>query len=371
MANMIEELGTLVSQFTIDGTCTEISPLKKGHINDTFVSRWSHKGCQSSYLHQRINHHVFPDVPGLMHNIVKVIDHVNEKIAAGLYPYQTLTLIPTISGQSYILAPTGNFWRTYTLVPNASSRDICPSSEQARVAAELCGTFQRMLDDCNVADFKVVIPNFHNSIFRYTQLAEAKAQDVCKRVSQAQDALEFAASRQARSTASMNTILSAAVPVRVTHNDLKFNNVLFDNRTSQPLALVDLDTCMPGSLLCDFGDLVRNTSVPAAEDEPDISKIAIDLSYFEAITTGYCTGLGQSLTPSEWDLLHYAPQLLTLTIGIRFLCDFLSGDTYFKTDYPEHNLVRARAQFQIVKSMETHEQNMHTIVTAVRETLTP
>ncbi len=364
----IETVRELARKFAISGEISELEPLKRGHINDTFVSVSRDGSRIRRYVHQRINHQVFKNVPGLMDNVTKVIAHVQHKLTelGSAAQDRTLNIIPTIAGSSYLQDATGNFWRTYDYLEGTESFYVCKDAAQACEGAGACGRFQMYLLDLNPKDFIDTIPLFHNTPNRYKLLSEAVSQDAHQRVSSAEAELKFVENRAAEARRVVTALEGGELPWRVTHNDTKFNNVLFDLQSHKAVAIVDLDTCMPGSPLYDFGDLVRTAGVPANEDEKDLSKVFLDQNLFAGLARGYLGALGTKLAPLELELMSYAPRLITLTIGLRFLTDYINGDIYFKTEYPEHNLVRARNQFKIVSSMEEKALEMEQIVRSVQ-----
>jgi len=364
---MNDELHKIAAAFDIEGHCTEIELLKRGHINDTYISTWvdsEHK----NYIHQKINSNVFKDISGLTQNVVRVTEHIRSKLSLAEDSVfdTTLRLIPVKNDDWIFKSADGGFWRTYEYIENSTSYYVCQGAGQANEAAKTCGRFQNYIVDLDPSDFNITIPRFHDSIYRYESLDSAIKLDSAERVNLVGKEIEFAKQRFDEAGIVMKALETGKIPWRVTHNDLKFNNVLFDLTSKRGLAVVDLDTCMPGSVLFDFGDLARNTSVPADEDEADLSKVYMDLDYYRSLAEGYFGEIGRWLQIGEWELAAQSPKLLTLTLGVRFLTDFLSGDKYFKVDYPEHNLVRARNQFKIVSSMEEQINEMESVINEIR-----
>ena len=364
---MLELLKQVLPSFHIAGEQLSVYPLKRGHINDTFVSEWLVDGQQKKFVHQRVNHHVFKNVPALMENVLRITEHVCAKLEGQSTNERGLVLVQSEEGNWFSRDSEGNFWRTYEYVADSESSYVCESAALARKAADMCGRFQMHISDLDPAEFHETIPEFHNTVLRYAALRQAVDQADSDRVSYAAREILFALDREEQGSRIVRELKSGVLPARVTHNDLKFNNVMFDVRTGEAVAIVDLDTCMPGSILYDFGDLVRNSSVPANEDEANLSKVFMDISFFEALVEGYFGQVGPVVTEAEWDLISFAPRLMTLTIGVRFLTDYLNGDVYFKTDYPDHNLVRAKNQFKIIRSMEEQSEAMDSIVERVRD----
>lgn len=362
MGNHEEKIQQIVNQFDIAGKLKGIAPLKRGHINETFVSRWmGDDGVVSEYVHQWINDHVFHDVPSLMSNIAVVTAHIAKKIPAGSNE-RTLEIVPSRSGTPYIQDVEGEFWRTYRFVDRTTSFAVCQNIEQAREAAKIMGRFHRYLRDLSPSELADTIPFFHHTPRRYQAFERSLRDDRMGRVKLVQREIDFALERKSTGSKIIDGLERGTLPLRVTHNDMKLNNVLFGESGAEGICLVDLDTVMGGSYLYDFGDLVRNVSIPADEDEVDLTRVEIDLRYFDALARGYSECVAGELTGEEIELLAVAPRVMALTLGVRFLNDFIDGDHYFRIHKPEHNLIRARTQFKIVASMEAQESAMRTMV---------
>jgi len=353
----IKELEKIVTMFDLGGPTVTIAPHKSGHINDTYISHNIVKGDRIRFIHQRINHEVFKDVPKLMDNVVRITKHLAEKIDPS-EGEKALQLVPAKDGQFFLQDDDGNFWRTYVYISGTRSVDVCQGVSQAEEAARVFGKFLGHLKDLPGEPLFETIPFFQHTPKRFEALSASVNEDKAKRASTAANEIDFALTQQPIGLTLVNALESGIVPTRAIHNDLKLNNILFDNVSKKGTCVVDLDTCMPGTLLFDFGDLIRNTSIPVAEDEVNLDKVEIDLNLYKAIVDGIKTGAGDFMSQSEWELLPIAPRVLALTLGVRFLTDYLNGDTYFKISYPEHNLVRARTQFKIVRSMEKNESAM-------------
>ena len=344
-----------------------VHPFKVGHINETFISTWDCEGDEKRYLHQKINSYVFQDVPGVMGNIEKAIAHIRNK--RGSTTRETLAIVPTVSGATYYQDPEGGYWRTYPFIENTVAFEVCTEPRQAYEAARVLGRFLSHLSDCNASDFIETIPLFQNVPNRIRQLEEAVKKDSEGRVAEVAREIEFAFERREEAATVEELRQSGAIPTRVTHSDPKFNNVLFDSLPNggygDGLAVVDLDTVMPGTMLYDFGDLARSIVISAREDEVDLSKIVVNEPLFEELVKGYIREAGVLLTKDEIALIPIAPRLIALSLGARFLADYLAGDIYFKIHRLKHNLDRARAQFKIVEEMEGAEDRMRRIVQRV------
>ena len=356
-------MAELLAAFELSGDLVELELFKKGHIHDTWISTWSTSGGARRYIHQMMNQYVFRDIPTLMANIVAVTEHLQQKIAQGETrpDYRALELVPTRDGRAYL-----NFnqeaWRTYVYIEGTLSHDVCPSHDEAYKAASAFGEFQRLVLDLPLEKMSITISGYDDTPWRYEVLQEAMLSAEPKRLERAAEEIAFARKHIGFAPLLIDLLRSGAVPQRIAHYDTKLNNILFDRDSGSPVCVVDLDTCMAGASIYDFGDLVRNTGVAAAEDEKDLEKISYDLSLFEALCHGYLEQANGFLTAREIDVLHKVPVLNALNLGVRFLNDYLEGDPYFKTAHEHHNWQRARAQFQIVRLMQQVEDEMRGVV---------
>jgi len=368
---MDKKLVNILNQYDFNGTIKEIKPITVGHINDTFVVEYDVECKTEKYLLQWINHNVFKKPIEVMENVVGVTTHIKGKIAeaGGDTEREVLTVFKTKTGENYALAEDGGCWRVYNFVDNSYSLDGVRSSDDFKMAAIAFGNFQKQLADYPIKTLKDTIPNFHNTVSRFNDFKVALEENKSGRKDEAKEEIEFVLAHEKDCSVLVDMLNSGELPLRVTHNDTKLNNVLFDKTTNKPLCVVDLDTVMPGSSLYDFGDSIRFGANTGAEDEKDLSKISLDLDLFKAYVEGYLESAGDALTENEITYLPFAAKLLTFECGIRFLGDFLNGDVYFKTEYPEHNLVRARTQFKLVADIETKFSEMQSIVNQVKSTL--
>jgi len=350
----------ILTQFDIPGTLHSVEELKRGHINRTFIGNWDVNGTRHRVIHQSVNHRVFTDIDALMGNLEIVTDALQKDLLARkpIPGETTLTLIRTKSGASYLQDETGEFWRSFEYIENTVSYDVCPTPEVAREAAAILGRFQRALSPVPANTLKDTIPYFHHGLRRYDAFEKAVREDKKKRVKEALGEIDFAQSRRELGGALISALEKGVIPTRVSHNDMKLNNVLFNATGESAICLLDLDTCMAGTPLFDFGDLVRNTAVPCAEDEQDFSKVVVDMNLYHAICDGYLSEVGEMLTNEERALLAVAPRVLALILGVRFLTDYLEGDNYFRIHRPRQNLERARTQFEIVRAMERLQGEM-------------
>lgn len=327
-----------------------IEPYGSGHINSTFLIT---VGGVPMYILQKINTNVFRDPDGLMENIVGVTSHISEKLAAaGENSLRgTLTVVPTNDGKSFLRDDSGDYYRLFIFI-DAISHDTIEEPEQFYRTAKTYGKFQKMLSDFPAEKLHEVIPNFHNTPDRFAKLEKAIAENKAGRLDSVRADVEFALSYKDRVSYITDGLADGKIPCRVTHNDTKVNNFLFDKDTDECICAIDLDTVMPGAVLYDYGDALRLGCSSAAEDEKDLSKVFFCEAPFERFTRGFLEELLPVLTEREIELLPYSAMLMTYEVGIRFLTDYLEGDTYFKTAYPEHNIVRARNQFKLVHDID-------------------
>ena len=340
-------------------------PITDGHINDTYVIKYeTTNGECLQYLLQRINVNVFKKPIELMENVCGVTSFLREKIEkeGGDPTRETLTVYPAKDGKNYVMADDGGCWRMYNYVDDTYSINELTSPDDFRSAALSFGNFQNQLADYPIETLHETIPNFHNTPSRFKDFLEALDKNASGRKDAAKPEIDFVLEREKDCSVITDLLNCGDLPLRVTHNDTKLNNVLFDKKTNKGICVVDLDTVMPGSSLYDFGDSIRFGANTAAEDETDLSKVSLSLEYFKAYVEGYLETAGPSLTENEIKYLPFAAKLLTFECGIRFLGDFINGDVYFKVDYPEHNLIRARTQFKLVEDIEAKYNEMVNIV---------
>ena len=330
-----------------------------GHINETYLVESHHR-----YILQKINTSIFKKPEDVMENISAVTEHLRKKIlAAGGDPLrETLTLVPTVDGKSYYVAPDGSAYRMYYFIERAVSLDQAETPEIFAASAHAFGKFQRMLADFPADRLHEVIPKFHDTSDRLRQFREAVERDAVGRAASVQKEIDFVLSHADCVTRVTDAMAEGSVPLRVTHNDTKLNNVMLDDQTYEGVCVIDLDTVMPGSMLYDFGDSLRFGASTATEDETDLDKVWFDLTYFEAYTKAFIEEVGDTMTAKERELLPFSALLLTLECGMRFLTDYLNGDTYFRIHREHHNLDRCRTQFKLVADMESKMEQMKSIV---------
>ena len=342
------------AMFDFGGEVTSVLPYGNGHINDTYAVTCSLAGGSVRFILQRLNPVVFPDRAGLMRNMIAVTGFLRKAVIrdGGDPERECLRLIPLKDGSPYLTDESGDVWRATQFIENTDAYLVAESPEMFASAGEAFGKFMARLGGFDASSLFEVIPRFHDTPDRYARFLASLERNAAGRMDEAKDEIAFDRERVGGCSVITDALERGEVPVRVTHNDTKLNNVLIDTATKEAVCVIDLDTVMPGSMLYDFGDAVRVGCSTAKEDERDLSLVDFDLGLFRAFTEGYLAGAGRSVTAAELGLLPDAARLMTFECGMRFLTDFLDGDTYFKTAYPEHNLVRARTQFKLVRTME-------------------
>lgn len=350
----INELQRVTEQFAIRGDVTSIVQINKGYINRTYkVETLSDTGHVHKYTLQRINTNVFPDVDALMANFKLTTDHLYGRfLLPGHGKKGSVQMVrPTKDGRTYLRDDSG-YWRMLTHFDDVYSLDIPDSPETFYYAGNAFGRFLKEMSDVDIADVKEVIPNFHNTKSRYRDLEEAITRDPKGRVKDVLPEIEFVRQRSQKFGIISDALDSGKIPTRICHNDCNLNNILFDNETHLPVAIIDLDTVMPSSPLYDYGDSMRIGTNTATDDEKDLSKVSCDLNLYAQYARGYLEACGDILTKEELELLPFASLIITSEDGIRFLMDHINGDTYYNIYYPGQNLDRARTQLKLVEDME-------------------
>ena len=348
-------LQQVLSSFALEGRPISCERYGCGHINETYLVT---EDTGRRYILQKLSNRAFPDIAGLQENVAAVTRHLHSKTEN---PYGALTLIPTKDGKTWVHLGENSDWRLYDYVEGSICLQAPECPEDFYQSAIAFGTFQQQLSDFPAETLHETIQNFHNPPDRYRLFREALARDPLGRAASVQPEIDFALAHEeigGRLTAMRK---AGELPLRVTHNDTKLNNVMLDAKTRTPLCVIDLDTTMPGLSAYDFGDSIRFGAATAAEDEKDLSKMTIDLDLYRIFTRGFLTAC-PGLTENERKALPLGALTMTLECGIRFLTDYLDGDHYFGIHYPEHNLDRARTQFKLVSEMEKHWDAMAKIV---------
>ena len=354
----------IASKFRMEGEIAEIIPFGSGHINDTFRITCNLPGGKSKkYILQKMNDSIFKNPKELMENVMNVTAFLRKKIieAKGDPDRETLNVIPTKDGENYLDCGE-ECWRMYIFIENAFCYDEAKTKEDFYNSAVAFGNFQRMLADYPAETLHETIANFHNTVSRFADFKKAVEEDVCGRAKEVEKEIKFILDREDVAHIICDALEEKRIPLRVTHNDTKLNNVMIDEKTGKGLCVIDLDTVMPGSALYDFGDSIRFGASTAAEDEPNLDRVSLDLELFEAYTKGFLEGSTGSMTEEEIRLFPSGAKVITFEQGMRFLADYLQGDTYYKIHRPGQNLDRARTQLKLVADMEQKWEEMERIV---------
>ena len=354
----------IVYSFDIEGEVIEYVPFGNGHINETKLVTVKTENGNFQYVLQRINKNVFKQPDQLMDNYVGVTQFIRKKIEkmGGDPLREVINAIYSKDGKPYVIDEEGQYWRLLVYVTDSMSYDKVERPEQFYESAVSFGDFQYMLRDYPAETLHETIVNFHNTPDRFRQLTEAIENDAKGRLSEVMAEVEFARAREQFAHTLEDAHKAGRLPLRVTHNDTKLNNILFDINTGRPLCVVDLDTIMPGYSVNEFGDSIRFGATTALEDETDLSLVNFDISLYELYVKGFIEGAKGGLTEGELELLPIGAIMMTFECGMRFLADYLNGDTYFRIHRPSHNLDRCRNQFKLVADMEQHLDEMKAIV---------
>ena len=369
MAQAEQFLQDALAAFDFGGEVVGAVRYGSGHINDTFcVHTQPGEGPCRRFILQRISAAAFHHPDQVMANIASVTAFLRRAIAeAGGDPSrETMTVLPTREGRSFYTDSEGGAWRVYPFIENTVCLQAAETPELFAASARTFGRFQRMLKDYPADTLYETIPRFHDTEDRLAKLKAAVEADVMGRVKDVQPELDFVRKREADCSVALQALREGRLPLRVTHNDTKLNNVLIDRDSGEGICVIDLDTVMPGLSINDFGDSIRFGANHSAEDERDLSKVNFDLSLYEVYTQGFLEGAGGALTPAELDYLPWGAKLMTLECGIRFLTDYLEGDHYFRIHREGQNLDRCRTQFKLVADMEAQWEAMKAVVDKYR-----
>jgi len=361
-------LEKLVGQFQIVAEFVEGHAWTKGHINDTYVLTCRQGGTPIRYILQRINHHVFLYPELVMQNVKMTTEHLRKKISEEDkhdLTRRTMTLVPTRGGAPCYRDHDGNYWRAYVFIERVISTHVAEQPSQAGQVGSAFGLFQKRLADLPPEKVQETIPEFHNGRLRFEALEKAAAEDSAGRVAGAQAEIDFCRKHRGIVSLLLDAQARGELPLRITHNDTKIDNVLFDSDSGEVVCIVDLDTVMPGLAHYDFGDMMRTLTSPAAEDERDLVKVTMRMEYFEELAKGYLAEASEFLNQAERDHLAISGKVITLILGIRFLTDHLNGDNYFRVHREGQNLDRARVQFKLVESMMEQEEAMKSVIAAL------
>lgn len=359
------ELIEIIDNFDFDGDFVDVKEFGSGHINKTYIVKFNTPNGEQNYVLQRVNDNVFKNIDELMRNVFSVTSYLRGIIRGygGDPDRETLHYIKTKDGHRYYTHSDNSYYRSYVFVRDSISYDTADTPEVFKSSGQAFGRFQRLLADFDVESITETIPHFHDTLWRYeNEFLPAVEQNLSGRLDTCKDEVEFVKSYADVMGRLTSMIKTGELPIRVTHNDTKLNNVMFDKDTKQCICVIDLDTVMPGLALYDFGDSIRFGASSAAEDEKDLDKVYCRLDYFKAYAEGFLSEAGEAFNQAEKDNLAFASLLMTLECGMRFLTDYINGDTYFRTEYPEHNLVRARNQFKLVSDMDNKMDEMEEII---------
>ncbi len=362
--NIRSDILEIAARFCLDKQPVGFEELNEGLINATYRLDFSDMDTDESYILQRINTMAFKDPESLMHNIISVTAHIRDglKKEGQDSERRVLHFLKTVEGKSLYRDAEGGCWRAYRYVGHATAHNVIENPNMFCEAGRGFGEFQTRLLDFPADQLVESIPYFHDTPRRYETFCEAVKADKAGRVKDLAEEIAFVRARAGRMHAIVDRLATGELPLRVTHNDTKLNNVLLDDETGRALCVIDLDTVMPGSVLYDFGDAIRYGANTVAEDEINTDKVGFDMTLFEAFTRGFLEKTDGFLTDAELRLLPLGAEIMTLELVIRFLTDYIDGDLYFKTKYPGHNLVRTHAQMRLLTEMEKRMDDMYAFV---------
>ncbi|MBR4039428.1 MAG: aminoglycoside phosphotransferase family protein [Clostridia bacterium] len=364
---MNETIKKVISQFVMPQGETEAAPYGNGHINDTLCVIVHTAQGRKRYILQRVNSYVFPKPTNVIENIEKVTAYLKDIIEkeGGNPERETLTLVKARDGKNYVIGEDGELWRMYLFVEETKSVDLPDTPELFALSGRAFGKFQQQLGGFDASVLHETIVDFHNTPARYAQLEDAIARNAAGRLELVSEEVAFCKKYEREVHTLLDALKAGEIPLRVTHNDTKLNNVLLDAESGEGVCVIDLDTVMPGLAAYDFGDSIRSGANTAAEDERDLSKVDISLDMFRAFAEGFLAEAGAALNQREKELLPMGAKLMTLECGMRFLADYLNGDKYFRIHRENHNLDRARTQFTLVRRMEEKWDEMMDIIAKI------
>ncbi len=356
-----QTLHEALDAFDFGAAVAEVVRAGQGHINDTFRIRTVDGRL---FTLQRINPVAFKRPDHVMENILGVTEYLREKIrrAGGDPARESLQVVRDRNGNAFFTGSAGDAWRVFRFISDVDCLQSASTAEQFAASGRAFGRFQSLLDGYPADTLHETIPRFHDTEDRLAKLKTAVAEDRLGRARDCGEEIAFALRREPDCSKALDAMRAGILPLRVTHNDTKLNNVLLDKKTGEGICIIDLDTVMPGLSIYDFGDSIRFGANHCAEDETDLSKVSLDLDLFAAYTAAFLEGSGHTLTEKEVEYLPWGAKLMTLECGIRFLTDYLEGDVYFRTSRPGQNLDRARTQFKLVSDMEAHWDELSAIV---------
>ncbi|MGL4741692.1 MAG: phosphotransferase enzyme family protein [Sarcina sp.] len=362
--NSKELLEEILAAFNFEGEFYKKKLLNVGNINDTFAVKFLTEDGSNKYIVQRINNNVFTEPEKLMDNMGRVTSHIADKIReeGGNVLRETLSLVKTKDGKNFYRTSNGDYYRAFPFIRNARTYMKVENDKHIYEAGKALGKFQKQLSDFNAEDLFEVIEDFHNTPKRFDVFVEAIENDAADRVKLAKQEIDFILNRKAELNKLMDLYNEGSLPLRVTHNDTKFNNIMIDDETGKAICVIDLDTVMPGLSLYDFGDAIRSGCSTAEEDETDLSKVSIDLNLYEKFVQGVLEETSDTLTIDEINNIAFSAKLITMELAMRFLTDYLNGDKYFKVNSDTHNLERTRNQLKLAYDMEKKMPVMEAII---------
>lgn len=354
-----------IANFRYDGVLIDEKPYGSGHINDTFLLTFDISGMGTlRVILQRMNNSIFKEPEQLMENVLGVTSYLRKIIIenGGDPERETLNVIRTVANRPYFIDSEGGYWRSYKFIEGATCYDQVETPEDFYQSAVSFGNFQRLLADYPAETLHETIKGFHDTKARFATFKKAVEEDVCGRAASVQKEIQFVLDHEDVANVFGDMLENGELPLRVTHNDTKLNNIMIDDKTRKGICVIDLDTVMPGLAMNDFGDSIRFGASTAAEDEQDLSKVSCDMDLFDIYAKGFIEGCGGKLTDKEIELLPMGAKVMTFECGMRFLTDYLEGDHYFKVHREGHNLDRCRTQFKLVEDMEAKWDTMQEII---------
>lgn len=355
----------ICASFEIGGKYISCKELSTGIINCSYQVKYIRDGEDKNYIVQRINKSVFRNPKKLMDNIVRVTEYIRGNVRENGLDTKRFVLRAFLTKdkkEPFFIDEKGDYWRAYRYIANSTTYDVCEDAKIIQNVGKAFGRFQNFLDGFETKSLYVSIPDFHNTPKRYRDLHRVIRRDQCKRVKVVKDEIEFLLSHEETACQIQKYLDEGKLPLRVTHNDTKMNNVAIDKTNGEALSVLDLDTVMPGAMAYDFGDAVRSIANTCLEDDPDLDKVELDLNKYRAFCSGFITEVKDMITPIELETINLGVVTMTVELAVRFLTDYIQGDTYFKTKYPGHNLDRARNQIKLASDMIRKKQQMQDIL---------
>lgn len=360
----------IVENFLIDGELVEVKPFGSGHINETLLVSINNYSQLEKYILRKINNNVFKDPEIVILNTVNTIDHLRSKmqeLGASKFDHKKMKMIKTFDFKYYFRDSKGSYWCLFDFIDDAYTVDFVQNKEKAYEAAKAFGRFQKFMIDADINDYQESIPDFHNLEKRLFDFDKALKSDPVDRVNKASEEIRKIAEYRYLSNNIKQMVENKILPTRITHNDTKINNIMFNKKTDKGQCVIDLDTVMPGTVLFDFGDMVRTSTSPVKEDETDISKVTMRLEIFESLLKGYLEELVDELEDTEINNLVYGAKVIIYEQAVRFLTDYIMDDVYYSTEYPDHNWVRTKTQLALLDSMMKQNNEIERIANRITD----